>query len=138
MKFRFAGVIVTVILLGGAYALWRSGGSSGPPADAPPARGGQIVATLRAEPRSFNLIVARDQTTLILDAITQGRLVRVNRATFELEPWLAERWESSADGRTQTLHLRPGVTWSDGTPFTSADVNGAPSEKVRPRRRWTM
>ena len=48
--------------------------------------------------------------------------MRTNRRTFELEPWLAERWESSADGLTHTLHLRPGLTWSDGTPFTSADV----------------
>ena len=54
--------------------------------------------------------------------LMQGRLVRINRSTFELEPWLAERWESSADGRTHTLHLRQGVVWSDGTPFTSADV----------------
>lgn len=54
--------------------------------------------------------------------LTQGRLVWINRATYELEPWLAESWESSADGRTHTFHLRPGVTWSDGTPFTSADV----------------
>jgi peptide/nickel transport system substrate-binding protein len=46
----------------------------------------------------------------------------VNRSTFELEPWLAEKWESSSDGRTHTLHLRQGLTWSDGTPFTSADV----------------
>jgi peptide/nickel transport system substrate-binding protein len=35
---------------------------------------------------------------------------------------LAEKWESSADGLQHTLHLRPGVAWSDGTPFTSADV----------------
>ncbi|HEY6362516.1 MAG TPA: ABC transporter substrate-binding protein, partial [Vicinamibacterales bacterium] len=123
MKSRSAGVIVTVVLLGGAYAIWRSSGApSGPVADAPPTRGGQIVQTIRSEPRSFNYIVARDQTTLMIDAVTQGRLVRINRATFELEPWLAERWESSADGRTHTLHLRPGVTWSDGAPFTSADV----------------
>lgn len=54
--------------------------------------------------------------------LMQGRLVRINRATFDLEPWLAERWESSEDGRTYTLHLRPGVVWSDGTAFTSADV----------------
>ena len=54
--------------------------------------------------------------------LMQGRLVRVNRSTFELEPWLAERWESTPDGKTHTLHLRPGVVWSDGTPFTSADV----------------
>ena len=28
----------------------------------------------------------------------------------------------SADGRTITYHLRPGVRWSDGVPVTSADV----------------
>ncbi|HET9474139.1 MAG TPA: ABC transporter substrate-binding protein [Steroidobacteraceae bacterium] len=88
----------------------------------PPSRGGQIVASIRAEPRSFNRLVARDQATELLTQLTQGRLVRVNRATFELEPWLAEKWESSDDGLVHTLHLRPDVTWSDGTPFTSADV----------------
>lgn len=96
------------------------------PAETPPApaarRGGQIVASIRAEPRSFNRLVSRDQPTELLTILTQGRLVRINRATLELEPWLAEAWESSADGRTHTLRLRPGVTWSDGTPFTSADV----------------
>jgi peptide/nickel transport system substrate-binding protein len=91
-------------------------------AELSPSRGGQIVASIRAEPRSFNRLVARDSATELISLLTQGPLVRVNRATFELEPWLAERWESSDDGRVHTLHLRPGVTWSDGTPFTSADV----------------
>ena len=125
MKSRLVGVIVTAIILVGAYTLWRSAATpprDGDREDAPPTRGGQIVATIRAEPRSFNRIVASDQTTLIIDTITQGRLIRINRATFELEPWLAERWESSADGQTHTLHLRPGLKWSDGTPLTSADV----------------
>jgi peptide/nickel transport system substrate-binding protein len=67
-------------------------------------------------------MVAADQASDLLNVLTQGRLVRINRSTFELEPWLAERWESSPDGRTHTLHLRQGVSWSDGTPFTSADV----------------
>lgn len=96
------------------------------PGDAPAAsgarRGGQIVASVRGEPRSFNRVVSRDQSTDVLTMLTQGRLVRINRATFELEPWLAETWESSADGRMHTLHLRPGVMWADGTPLTSADV----------------
>src|SRR4029079_12783118 len=39
-----------------------------------------------------------------------------------VEPWLGEKWETAADGRTYTLTLRDGVSWSDGTPFTSADV----------------
>ena len=123
MKARFTGVIVTALVLAGAYFAWRSSASpAGGFEEGPPVRGGQIVATIRSEPRSFNRIVARDQTTLIIDALMQARLVRVNRATFELEPWLAERWESSEDGRTHTLHLRPGLAWSDGTPLTSADV----------------
>ena len=88
----------------------------------PVARGGQLVGSIRSEPRSFNRYVARDQTSDLVSLLTQARLVRINRQTFDLEPWLAESWESSADGRIHTLRLRQGVTWSDGTPFTADDV----------------
>jgi peptide/nickel transport system substrate-binding protein len=88
----------------------------------PAARGGQIVASTRSEPRSFNRLLARDVTTDIVSTLLQGRLIRINRSTFEVEPWLAERWESTPDGLTHTFHLRPKLTWSDGTTFSSADV----------------
>lgn len=87
-----------------------------------PVRGGELLASLRSEVRGFNRYVARDQTTETLSLLTQSRLVRINRATFELEPQLADRWNASDDGLDYVLHLRQGVTWSDGTPFTSADV----------------
>jgi nickel transport system substrate-binding protein len=53
-------------------------------------------------------------------------------------PWLAERWDISPDGRTYTFHLRPGVTFSDGTPFDAAAVK-ANFEAVRhniSRHKW--
>ena len=35
---------------------------------------------------------------------------------------LASEWTANADGSAWTFKLRDGVTWHDGTPFTSADV----------------
>ena len=109
-------LVVLLTLLAGAAAWWRD--TPAPVAEA----GGQVVASIRGEPRSFNRLVDRTLQTEVISALTQARLVRINRVTTELEPWLAERWETSADGLSYTLHLRDGVTWSDGTPFTADDV----------------
>lgn len=48
-------------------------------------------------------------------------LVRFNSA-FELEPYLAQSWELSDDGRTLTMVIRPGVFWHDGEETDAADV----------------
>ncbi|HXG88043.1 MAG TPA: ABC transporter substrate-binding protein [Vicinamibacterales bacterium] len=119
-------VIVAIILI--PYAYCARGRDEAPPsALAPPpteqpTRGGTLIATARSEPRSFNRVASRDFPTELFATLTQGRLVRVNRQTQEIEPWLAEKWTTSDDGRSFTLTLRDGVVWSDGIPFTSADV----------------
>ena len=113
-----AGLLIAFFLIRGCPSSRDAAGTN----NAPPRRGGQIVGSIRSTPRSFDRLVAADQASDLFSVLTQGRLVRINRVTYETEPWLAERWESSPDGRTHTVHLRPGVTWSDGTPFTSADV----------------
>src|SRR5215467_2300639 len=61
-------------------------------------RGGEITASIRADPRSFNRFSARDTGTALFALLTQGKLVRVNQVTQEVEPWLAESWSSSDDG----------------------------------------
>ena len=37
------------------------------------------------------------------------------------EPALVESYEWSEDGMTFTMHMRPGLKWSDGEPYTTAD-----------------
>ncbi len=93
-----------------------------PRATQAPARGGALVATMRSEPRSFNPHAGRDFGTTLVSLITHGRLVRVNRATQQVEPMLAERYACAPSALSCTLTLRAGVQWSDGTPFTAADV----------------
>lgn len=47
-------------------------------------------------------------------------------------PDLAQSWEISADGLTYTFNLREGVTFHDGTPFSSADVVATFSRIINP------
>jgi peptide/nickel transport system substrate-binding protein len=54
--------------------------------------------------------------------LTQATLVRVNRSTDRVEPWLAESWTTSADNLTHTFKLRPALLWSDATFLTAEDV----------------
>ncbi len=57
---------------------------------------------------------------------TQGliyeTLLYVNRLDGSVKPWLASSYELASDAQSITFHLRQGVTWSDGQPFTSEDV----------------
>jgi len=57
----------------------------------------------------------------ILNQITD-KLTWQNPATLEIEPWLAESWEITADATEYVFKLRPGVTFSDGTPLDAAAV----------------
>lgn len=96
--------------------------AAAPATSSGPVRGGELVASLRSEPANYNRYFDSSAAADVVALLTQARLVRVNRATDAPEPALAESWDASADGRSHTLKLRKGVTFSDGTPFTSADV----------------
>jgi peptide/nickel transport system substrate-binding protein len=45
-----------------------------------------------------------------------------NLQTGEYIPWLATDYAYNSDFTSITVHLRDGVTWSDGEPFTADDV----------------
>ncbi|MDB6454208.1 ABC transporter substrate-binding protein [Falsirhodobacter sp. 20TX0035] len=56
----------------------------------------------------------------VIDMIYSG-LTRIG-ADSVAHPDLAESWDASADATEFTFHLRQGVTFHDGSPFTAADV----------------
>jgi peptide/nickel transport system substrate-binding protein len=121
---RIAVVIaVTAVAAVGGYRSIVRKTPDGIRADRASRRGGGIVVSVRSDPRSFNrLSSSRDSTTDLVSILTQAKLARINRATQELEPWLAEGWTRSDDGLRYTVKLRPNLTFSDGHPFTADDV----------------
>jgi len=84
--------------------------------------GGELRFCLRSEPKTFDPLLVDDDSSLSIRYLTGGVLARVNRHTQELEPELAESWKLSQDGKQITFKLRTGITFSDGTPFSSEDV----------------
>jgi peptide/nickel transport system substrate-binding protein len=54
----------------------------------------------------------------ILQNVLVG-LVDYEVGTANLKPWLAEKWEISADGKVYTFYLRKDAVFEDGTPITA-------------------
>lgn len=84
--------------------------------------GGAFVLSGASEPRTFNPLVAEDAYSAEAIRMMLAGLVDYNPITEEYQPALAQSWEVGEDQKTYTFHLRRGVRWSDGTPFTADDV----------------
>lgn len=84
--------------------------------------GGELHFCLHGEPKTFNPILVDDEAAENIRYLTGGVLIRLNRQTQALEPGLATSWQVSKDGRSITFHIRKGLTFSDGTAFSSEDV----------------
>ncbi len=86
-----------------------------------PQSGGTLVVANDTEYRSINPAIVASNGVFFISSKIVEPLAEMDYETG-LKPLLAESWEGSDDGRSFTLNLRQGVTWSDGKPFTSADV----------------
>lgn len=84
--------------------------------------GGELRFCIRSEPRTLNPLLAADESSETVRYLTGGVLIRVNRATQSLEPEAAKSWKVREGGKTIAFELREGLRYSDGTPFTAADV----------------
>ncbi|WP_406289611.1 ABC transporter substrate-binding protein [Embleya sp. NBC_00896] len=88
----------------------------------PPQPGGTLAFALAADPtcldpQQFGANASLNVGRQIVDSLTDQ-----DGATGEIKPWLATSWEVDAQAGSFTFHLRPGVTFADGTPLDGAAV----------------
>ena len=55
------------------------------------------------------------------DRLIHDHLIYYDLDGYTLVPHIAKAWDISENGTTFTFHLRPGMKWSDGAPFTADD-----------------
>jgi peptide/nickel transport system substrate-binding protein len=75
----------------------------------------------QADAVGLSSVLTNDQVSSVANRHIYENLVRRNPETLELEPWLAESWETP-DENTWIFNLRAGVTFHDGTPFDAQAV----------------
>jgi peptide/nickel transport system substrate-binding protein len=72
-------------------------------------------------PKSFNPFITSTYAGYVNHLIYEP-LYQLNYAKLQPIPWLATSYTWSNGGKTMTFDIRPGVQWSNGTPFSAADV----------------
>ena len=113
MQSRFRLPALAALFLSGAFSAWA--------ADTP-VKGGTLIY-LEQQPHT-NLYPPAGgfyPNGGILNQITD-KLTWQNPKTLAVEPWIAESWVTNADKTEYTFTLRPGITFSDGTPLDANAV----------------
>ncbi|MBN2645303.1 MAG: peptide-binding protein [Desulfuromonadaceae bacterium] len=86
-----------------------------------PEAGDTIIMGTIGDASNLLPMLASDASSSEVAGLVYNGLVRYDK-NLQIEGELAESWELSDDGCEIIFHLRHGVSWHDGVPFTSADV----------------
>jgi peptide/nickel transport system substrate-binding protein len=92
-----------------------------PAAVSAPVAGDAIVEGTIGEASTLIPILASDSASHAVAGQIYNGLVKYDK-NLTIVGDLAQSFDISPDGLTITFHLRKGVTWHDGAPFTSRDV----------------
>jgi peptide/nickel transport system substrate-binding protein len=112
-----------------------SGGGDGSPATR--SEGGELIVVFpkqeEADAKSMDPNIGGGATYVnsIYGAI-YDQLVYQDPKTGEVVPGLAEKWETSPDGKQYTFHLKKEAKFHDGTPVTAEDVKFSFDRSVDP------
>ena len=141
MKHRTTTAI-TLIAVSALAALTGCGGSSGSSSGTAAAasgaavRGGDLTIARTADSQSMNNTTVFDNESIwIFEQIFQT-LYTVTPNGKGVQPMLATSYKVSADKKTYTFTLRPGVKFSTGQPMTSADVKFSIDQASAAAKGW--
>ena len=88
---------------------------------AEPAHGDILVEGSIGDASNLIPLLASDSTSHEIAGLVFNGLIKYDK-DVKVVGDLAESWEISRDGLVITFHLRKGVRWHDGKPFTAHDV----------------
>ena len=91
------------------------------PGTSTPAYGDILIEGSIGDASNLIPILSTDSTSHGISAMIFNGLVKYDK-DMNIVGDLAESWDISPDGLVITFHLRKGVTWHDGRPFTADDV----------------
>ena len=89
--------------------------------DMKPAYGDMMIRGSIGDASVLLPVLASDSASSEISSLIYNGLVKYDK-DINVVGELAERWEISDDNLKIRFYLRKGVTWQDGTPFTSKDV----------------
>lgn len=87
-----------------------------------PRSGGTLTIGIAADPTGLDPESVRDRNAGLVMATIHDGLTAYQPGTTKVVPGLAERWDISPDGTSYTFHLRPFVTFQDGSPLDADAV----------------
>ena len=97
-----------------------------------PSFGDTYVTASIGDARSLVPILADDSASGTIVGMVFNSLVKYDK-NIELVGDLAESWEIQDQGLTIIFHLRKGVRWHDGDPFTAEDVKFTYEKLIDPK-----
>ncbi|MEO8699525.1 MAG: ABC transporter substrate-binding protein [Kofleriaceae bacterium] len=81
-----------------------------------------LVVAQAAGPQKLDPVRVTDNESIEVGGLLFEGLVRWKAGTTDIQPGLATAWQVSEDGKRWTFHLRPNVSFHDGTPFDATAV----------------
>jgi peptide/nickel transport system substrate-binding protein len=113
--------VLALLVLSSACAPASTPAADTPPAAMTPQSGGHLIYGLTLAPSGIDPHVnASSELGIPLTSVYDTLVYKTPGGEFV--PGLAEKWEVSDDGLAYTFHLRPGVTFHDGTPCNAQAV----------------